>query len=74
MEEAASALAVDDIEIEQDLAAGPPAEAILRAADARKCDLIIMGARGLSDLQGLLLGSVSHKVIHHAECPLMIVR
>ena len=74
IEEAASALTAEGIEIEQDLAVGPPAEAILRAADARKCDLIIMGARGLSDLQGLLLGSVSHKVIHHAECPVMIVR
>ncbi|HEX2240177.1 MAG TPA: universal stress protein [Actinomycetota bacterium] len=33
-----------------------------------------MGTRGLSDLAGLLIGSVAHKVIHRAECPVMLVR
>jgi nucleotide-binding universal stress UspA family protein len=37
-------------------------------------DLIIIGSRGLTDWQGLLLGSVAHKVIHHATCPVLVVR
>ena len=43
---------------------GPPAENILNVAEQNKCDLIIMGARGLSGLQGLLLGSQVHRVIN----------
>ena len=46
---------------------GDPAAAILEVAKGRKADLIVMGSRGLGDLQGLLLGSVSHKVGHLAD-------
>jgi nucleotide-binding universal stress UspA family protein len=53
---------------------GPPADAILRVAEARNVDLIVMGARGLGSLGSLLLGSVSQKVLAHATCPVMIVR
>jgi nucleotide-binding universal stress UspA family protein len=43
---------------------------------ARKCqaNLIVMGSRGLTDLKGLLMGSVSHKVSHLAECSCITVR
>ncbi len=54
--------------------AGDPAEAIIRIADTRKCDLIVMGSRGLGRLAGLVLGSVSQKVVSHAPCPVLIVR
>lgn len=53
---------------------GPPAEAILRVAEAERCDLIVMGSRGLGQLKGLLLGSVSERVLQHATIPVMIVR
>ena len=52
---------------------GRPAEAILRAAKAREVDLIVIGARGLGTLTGILLGSQSLKVLHHAECPVLVV-
>jgi nucleotide-binding universal stress UspA family protein len=52
---------------------GPAAEAILRVAEVEGCDLIVMGSRGLGMVQGLLLGSVSYRVLHHATIPVLIV-
>ena len=62
------------IDLEQEVLEGPTAEAILRVADIRKADLIIVGARGRGSFKGLLLGSVSQKVIQHAPCPVLVVR
>ena len=53
---------------------GPAAEAILRVAEAEGFDLIIMGSRGLGHLKGLLMGSVSERVMHQAKIPVMIMR
>ena len=53
---------------------GPVAEAVLRVAQVRENDLIIMGTRGLSRLAGALLGSQSQKVVAHANCPVLLVR
>jgi len=52
---------------------GRPAEVICRAAEVEKCDLIVMGSRGRSDLKGLLLGSVTHRVLSAAPCPVLVV-
>jgi nucleotide-binding universal stress UspA family protein len=52
---------------------GPAAEAILRVAAVEGCDLIVMGSRGLGMVQGLLLGSVSYRVLHHATIPVLLV-
>ncbi|MEW5831133.1 MAG: universal stress protein [Chloroflexota bacterium] len=61
-------------EIKTDVVEGPAAEAILKVAESRKPDLIVMGSRGLGRLAGLLLGSQSQKVVQHAACPVLIVR
>jgi len=53
---------------------GPVAEAVLRVAEVRDNDLIIMGTRGLGRLAGALLGSQSQKVVAHANCPVLLVR
>ena len=53
---------------------GPAAASIVEAAAAQKIDLIVMGSRGLSTVGGLLLGSVSHKVVSLADCNVMTVR
>jgi nucleotide-binding universal stress UspA family protein len=53
---------------------GQEAPAILDVAEDFGADLIVMGSRGLTDLSGLLLVSVAHKVIHLASCPVLAVR
>jgi nucleotide-binding universal stress UspA family protein len=60
--------------VKRELLEGPAAQSILKVAETRECDLIVVGARGLSELGGLLLGSVSHTVISHATCPVLVAR
>ncbi len=47
---------------------------ICKLADYEQCEMIIMGSRGLTDLKGLFLGSVAHRVLHSAPCPVLVVR
>ncbi len=56
------------------LADGDPAETIIALARDKKVDVIVIGSRGLSDIKGLFLGSVSHKVGHLAECTCITVK
>jgi nucleotide-binding universal stress UspA family protein len=53
---------------------GDPAQIIIELSKKNTYDLIIMGTRGRTAFQELLLGSVSLKVMHHAICPVMVVR
>lgn len=53
---------------------GGPGRAIVQAAQAEGCDLIVMGSRGLSDFSGMVMGSVSHRVLRHSTVPVLIVR
>jgi len=55
------------------LAAGSAAAAILEAADRERADLIVLGARGLGRLKEMVVGSVSHRVLHHAPCPVWVI-
>jgi nucleotide-binding universal stress UspA family protein len=48
------------------------ANAILVEADALDVNAIVMGSRGLTGLKSLLLGSVSHAVIQHADCTVVV--
>lgn len=53
---------------------GDAATEIIEYARARQIDLIVTGSRGLSEVQGWLLGSVSRKLVHYAGCSVLIVR
>ena len=74
LDEATAHLREADIAFNTLTVEGPAAEAILRVAQAEGCDLIVMGSRGMGMMQGLLLGSVSYRVLHHAQIPVLIVR
>ena len=73
IKEAAKELELAGVTFQTELLEGPLAEAILNVAETRDADLIVLGARGMSSLEGLLLGSVSQKVVHHASCPVLVV-
>lgn len=53
---------------------GRPAEVITRVANEQMCSGIIMGTRGLGDLQSVFLGSTSYKVVHLADIPITLVK
>lgn len=52
----------------------PAGSVIPNVADIEKCSLIVMGSRGLTDLEGLIIGSVTHRVLHLANCPVLVVK
>jgi nucleotide-binding universal stress UspA family protein len=53
---------------------GNAAEKILEIANNIVIDTIVVGNRGLSTAKEFLLGSVSHKITHHAKCTVAIVK
>jgi nucleotide-binding universal stress UspA family protein len=61
-----------DVECEIRLMTGHPAQALVLAAE--NADLLVVGSRGRAGFASLLLGSVSLSVLHHAKCPVAIVR
>jgi nucleotide-binding universal stress UspA family protein len=50
-----------------------PAHEVLAAAQEVDADLIVVGSRGLGAITGLLLGSVAHRLLHIAPCPVLVV-
>ena len=53
---------------------GNPANQIVAVANGQKVEMVFLGSRGLSDVGGLLMGSVSHKVMHLAGCTCVAVK
>jgi nucleotide-binding universal stress UspA family protein len=53
---------------------GAPATELIRVADERAADLVVIGTRGRTGVRRLLLGSVARNVLHHATCSVLIVR
>jgi nucleotide-binding universal stress UspA family protein len=64
----------EGVPFETQLKEGHIVEGIVQAAREGNFDLIVMGAKGISKLKELFLGSVSHGVILHAPCAVLIVK
>ena len=64
----------DDRKARKHVKSGHIARSILEVADEEGSDMIIMGSRGLGLLKGVLIGSVSQKVIEEAKIPVMVVK
>ena len=64
----------DERKARKHVKSGHIAKSILEVADEEGSDMIIMGSRGLGLLKGVLIGSVSQKVIEEAKIPVMVVK
>jgi nucleotide-binding universal stress UspA family protein len=53
---------------------GFPVQEITKISTEGKFGLIVMGTRGLGQIKGMLMGSVSHDVSHRAACPVLLVK
>ena len=73
MDDAQQKLGRTTFTVQRELREGNETESILKVAEKCAADLIVMGTRGLGAVKGLLVGSVSRKVIHYASCPVMVV-
>lgn len=62
-----------EVAVSDETSIGDPAEEIIRCTEDDKDILVVLGRRGLSRIQSLLLGSVSEKVVRHSHCPVTVV-
>jgi len=62
----------DAVEIERHVVEGSPVDVLINAVE--EDDLLVVGSRGRGGFAGLLLGSVSQQCVHHAPCPVVVVR
>lgn len=71
---AVDAFKAEGIEASLTLLHGRPGDEIIRLIDKSDVDLLVIGSRGLNALQEFAIGSVSHKVIKHVKCPVLVVK
>lgn len=62
------------VEIATDIVVGHPGEQLIHRAEIEHVDLIIVGRRGTSMFQKIMLGSVSERVLRYAHCPVLLVK
>ena len=53
---------------------GDPRDVLVRAAEAERADLVVVGSHGRSGLAKLLMGSVANHVVTHAPCSVLVVK
>jgi nucleotide-binding universal stress UspA family protein len=63
-----------DVVVRRVVARERPAHALIEQAAAVSAQLVVVGSHGRGSAVGLVLGSVSHAVLHHALCPVAVVR
>jgi nucleotide-binding universal stress UspA family protein len=63
-----------EVDVEERLMEEPAGAVIPDIARIEKCELIIVGSRGLTNLEGLFLGSVTNRVLHTTPCSVLVVK
>ncbi len=61
------------VAVEQETSMGDPAEEVIRYTEDTPGAMVVIGRRGLSRMKSLMMGSVSDKVIRHAQTPVMVI-
>ncbi len=74
VDDALAQLEAQGLEADYEILEGDASDEIVRIAEARDADLIVIGSRGLGPVPGALLGSVSSAVARHADCPVVVVK
>ncbi len=74
LERAAEAARAAGLEPETLLVEGMPADEICALAERREASLVVIGSHGFGPMHRLVFGSVSAAVLHHASCPVLVVR
>src|SRR5690625_310106 len=62
------------VEIKITMLKGNPSKEIIKYVKDHGIDQLVIGSRGLNTFQEMMLGSVSHKVMKHANCPVTVVK
>jgi nucleotide-binding universal stress UspA family protein len=76
IEQEVESLKNDGLETElvtREMILGGPAQVIAEVAEEAGADLIVVGSRGHSTITGLLLGSVTQRLLHIAKCPVLVI-
>ncbi|WP_186764434.1 universal stress protein [Pistricoccus aurantiacus] len=74
IEQACQQVGLDNKQLQPVVRAGQPAQTIVAEAERLGVDAVVMGSRGNSNIRSLVLGSVSHRVLHVAPCAVVVVR
>ena len=71
VEQAVSGHGISKKAITAEVTVGKPHEAILRASERLKCDLIVMGSHGLTGVRRMMVGSTTHRVLRESSLPIL---
>lgn len=64
----------ESLKFEVEILLGEPGPEIVKYVNEGDFDLLVIGSRGLNVFQEMVFGSVSHKVVKRADCPVMVVK
>lgn len=70
--ESTASIDVDGLTVHRHLVESTPAGALVRSSE--RAAAVVVGSRGRSGLTAILLGSTSRHLLHHAHCPVVVVR
>ncbi len=74
VDEASDYLAERGFQVEKVVVEGDPGHELIEMAKEWKADAIVVGARGLSSIEALIIGSVAGKLVRHAPCAVIVVK